>query len=215
MAARLPLVLSQPARRDATATEVIENIVAAALLMPKLDANLIGDINSIEVGGTDHLCLQGHTRDLILATFLDMPSAEAAWSRLGQHGQFIDCHSSTESIRQAAASSSLRRVFYFKLAHNSSVARLLDQFQELVAAQAVQLVSIQLGSKSSPTLGALPVVGQPPSPPVTSHSHLAHHSQRAEPMPTPNVPVPPPLDHGDEDWSSIDKLVDDLDALDI
>ncbi len=171
MAVRLPLILSQPAKRDATAGELIENIVAAALLLPKLDANLVGDISCIELGSTDHLCLQGHGRDVILASFLEMASAEAAWHRLGQSGQFIDCHQSAAAIRQLSSSTTERRVFYFQLSHSLKIAKLLDQCQELVAAQAVQLVSIQLGGANPRGAGSLPIVSQPIRPSTNGHTH--------------------------------------------
>ena len=218
MAARLPLILSQPAKRDATAVELIENIVAAALLLPKLDANLIGDINSIEPGSTDHLCLQGHTRDVILASFLDLATAQTSWTRLGQGGQFVDCQQSADSIRQLASNVNGRRVFYFQLTHSLRISRLLDQCQELVAAQAVQLVSIQLGSASPAAKGGLPIIVKPTSTatskPTNGHSHQGPASTQAT-SGSPSYSAPKPAENDEEDWSSIDKLVDELDALDI
>ncbi len=217
MAARLPLVLSQPARRDATATELIENIVAAALLVPKLDANLVGDIESIEPSTTDHLCLQGHTRDLILASFLDRSTAQEAWRRLDLKGTFIDCAQPAEVIRRMSSSTTDRRVYYFQLSHHLKVRVLLDQCQELVAAQAVQLVSIQpsAGMKS----GALPIVSMPTSPAVNGHAHSHKPNGATESTSASRTAAVRPTAQAshddDEDWSGIDKLVDDLDALDI
>ncbi len=116
MAVRLPLILSQPARRDAWATETIENVVAAALLVSKLDANLVGDIATIETGGTDHLCLEGNGKDLILASMHTLDNARSAWHRLGLTGTFIDCSQSSSQIRaQASEASGARRVYYFQL----------------------------------------------------------------------------------------------------
>lgn len=225
MAVRLPLILSQPAKRDATATELIENIVAAALLLPKLDANLIGDISTIEPGSTDHLCLQGHGRDVILSSFLDMGSAANAWTRLGQGGQFIDCHQSTASIRQLASSAGERRVFYFQLSHSLKISKLLDQCQELVAAQAVQLVSIQLGGANPRVSSSLPILAKPTPALTNGHAHSQQPSVPTTPQPQAasmskshsagSGASASPANDDDEDWSSIDKLVDELDALDI
>lgn len=224
MAVRLPLILSQPAKRDATATELIENIVAAALLLPKLDANLIGDISTIEPGSTDHLCLQGHGRDVILASFLDMGSAANAWTRLGQGGQFIDCHQSTAAIRQLASSAGERRVFYFQLSHSLKIARLLDQCQELVAAQAVQLVSIQLGGANSRMAASLPILAKPAPAVTNGHAHIHQPAVPTTPQAqsaslakaqSASGPSASQAHDDEEDWSSIDKLVDELDALDI
>jgi hypothetical protein len=242
MAVRLPLILSQPSRRDANAAEAIENIVAAAMLLPKLDANLIGDLNSIEVGGTDHLCLQGHARDIILVSFLQLDQARAAWQRLEQPGHFVDCATSAAAIRaQLSAVTGVRRVFYFQLTPSVRVATLLDQCQELVAAQSLNLVTIQFGSavQSKPANGgarpsgmastaALPIVAPSASPlrtpqTVTASSGSAANGSPGMPAATMQSDMMPvktqsyvPQSHEDnEDWSAIDQLVDDLDALDL
>ena len=219
MAARIPLILSQPSRRDAAAIDLIENIVAAAMLVSGLDANLIGDISTFELGGTDHLCLQGHTRDVVLASFLDLATAREAWHRLGQSGHFVDFTSTEAQIRSSLGDGSTgRRVFYFQLASQRSVTELLDQCQKLLAAQQLSLVSIRIGT-AGPT-------GSPPTTlPITSN--LSRNSQ--QPSGAPPLIGKPSLataisdaalkgsdrHDDDEDWSRLDKLVDDLDAMDL
>ncbi|MCC6508887.1 MAG: hypothetical protein IT423_07255 [Pirellulaceae bacterium] len=257
MAARIPFILSQPARRDATAVELIENIVAAALLLPKLDANLVGDISTIEPGSTDHLCLQGHMRDVILASFLEMDVAAAAWQRLGQAGHFVDCLRSPAEIRAESTSvQGQRRIFYFQLTMNMRIANLLDQCQALVAAQAVQLVSLQLGpgkpgvsmpqttnlsstlastpstlrpapGGASPTsddqgqaerpmLAKLPIIaGAMPINSTPKNGTSSMQSTRLGDGAYPSTPLAASSLEENVDWSSVDKLVDDLDALDL
>ncbi len=216
MPVRLPLILSQPSRRDVTASELVENVVAAALLVPRLDANLIGDISLIEPGSTDHLCLQGHTREVILAGFMDIDAASQAWGRLGLTGTFIDCQLSADAIRASAAKTVDRRVYFYQLKLSTSVSQLLDRCQELVSAQAVQLVSIGSLTSAAGT-GGLPIVNKATTKAPTMHTGGAAHA--------PAVATPKVAQTGlassvyasdeDADWREIDKLVDDLDALDI
>lgn len=234
MAARIPLILSQPSRRDAAAIDLIENIVAAAMLVPGLDANLIGDIDTFESGGTDHLCLQGLTRDVVLASFLDLPIAQAAWARLGQAGHFVDFRSSADKIRSSQAIG--RRVFYFQLSPYQRVADLLDRCQQLLAAQQLTLVSIgpmagktmpgqQTPGKPSPVRAvSLPIVNRAATESATSAGAvqaLSFNQNTAAGV--ANHGAARTLDdkhsgatHDEsDDWSQLDKLVDDLDAMDL
>lgn len=229
MAARLPLILSQPSRRDSAAVDLIESIVAAALLMPKLDANLVGDLSSIELGSTDHLCLQGHSRDVILASFLDLDSACAAWQRLEQTGQFIDCSTDAATIRvQIATATGGRRVFYFQLTPGLRIAMLLDQCQELVAAQALKLVTIKFGgsiplggpAQSGAPDAAIGNAARPGADPASLVTRTLPIVASGSPAigaaaPMRTTSIVPVIQEEEEDWTTIDQLVDDLDALDL
>ncbi len=97
--------------------------MAGALLVPKLDANLVGDIASIEPGSTDHLCLQGHTPDVILASLPRLSGAASAWERRpGRPGRFIDAAACPPSAHGALAAGDQRRIFYFQLKpHNTAL----------------------------------------------------------------------------------------------
>ena len=222
MAARIPLILSQPARRDAEAIDLIENIVAAAMLSPGLDANLIGDISTVELGGTDHLCLLGHTRDIVLASFLDLAEAQVAWQRLGQVGHFVDCASSEETIRSSQrAADGMRRVFYFRLRLGQPVPALFDLCHKLLAAQQLNLVTIRLGTVSpaqAPPM-QLPVVSRvqpPPAPKPRAGETAMGQAAAATPLlHAADVGQDRLFDDDDPRWNELDKLVDDLDAMDL
>lgn len=246
MAARIALILSQPSRGHASATELIENLVAAAMLVPGLDANLIGDLESFELGGTDHLCLQGHTRDVVLASFLDLHVAQLAWTRLGQTGQFVDFRSSGDGSRRPQSSSSSssnavgRRVFYYRLHAGESVSALLDQCGKLLAAQSLSLVSIRLSPVQSPNVSGN--ANSPAKSPAGNTARVARHLPTRDHTPSslqdaaqraalslpragegkgdgtaqsPTQVSSAPDDGESEDWSNLDRLVDDLDAMDL
>lgn len=242
MAVRLPVILSQPARRDAATTDLVETLVAAALLIPGLDANLIGDIHTLEPGSTDHVCLLGHTRDVVLASFLELSEARAAWQRLGQSGHFVDLSQDEAEVRASLRTAApARKVFYYQLTIGQPVERLLDRCRQLLAAQQVSLVSIQLSGSgangpaaaggrpmaplasqvtqaerapaSQPGAAARPVSGMQAVSPTTSQAQPA---PRAEPASGSDwgQAVSAGLDDSAE-WSALDKLVDDLDAMDL
>ena len=221
MAVRLPLIVSQPFRRDAAAIDLMESIVAAAILVPGLDANLVGDIEVMESGSTDYLCLEGHGRNLVLASFLDMPTAESAWQRLSLGGRFVDFSASEDALRLALKSPSPGRVvYYFQLLSDSSVTTLLDKCHKLLAAQQLSLVSIQLAPSTAPTgnrQGSEAVSAK--SLPI-----MKSDARNAAEMRAPVLPIlsgsPPigqfqPEEEDDEQWTELDKLVDDLGTMDL
>ncbi len=240
MASRLPLIVSQPANRDAVATDLVENIVAAAMVVPGLDANLISAIETLQSDATDWLCLQGLGNDVVLAGFIELVQAAEAWHRLGFSGTFVNLKQSARELAATASSlSSKRRIYYYQLHNAADVSKLLDLCIQLQNAQQTPLVSIQFGSK--PATGLNPksasiaaTVTPNPSESTTASStpthrqhnaydHTSHqHSLAAEGNGKPVNPDQKPRysstsesEADDEDWSAIDKLVDDLDALDI
>ncbi|MGN6546676.1 MAG: hypothetical protein ACTHK7_16600 [Aureliella sp.] len=238
MAVRLPVILSQPARRDASTTDLVETLVAAALLVPGLDANLIGDIHTLEPGSTDHVCLLGHTRDVVLASFLELSEARAAWQRLGQGGHFVDLSQEEAEVRASLrTAASARKVFYYQLTIGQPVERLLERCRQLLAAQQVSLVSIQLGGSGAN--GSAAADGRPMMPLATqvTHADRATASQpgaaarpvsgmqaASQAQPAPRAEPASGSDWGQAvsaglddsaEWSALDKLVDDLDAMDL
>lgn len=230
MAVRLTLILSQPCRRDAAAIDLLENIVAAAILVPGLDANLVGDLSVIELGSTDYLCLEAHKRDLVLAGFLDLSEAELAWKNLGFSGIFADFDADDEtikSVRKGAGGS--RIVFYFRLSTNHSGPKLLDKCQRLLVAQRISLVSIELSPKAAQSYQASPSQPSTPKSP-TAHSSASEPSTMARislpiwpaksisPAEKAAIPSTAPRSHEESeehDWAELDKLVDDLGDLDL
>lgn len=233
MAVRLPLILSQPFRRDASAIDLLENIVAAAILVPGLDANLVGDISVMEVGSTDYLCLEAHTRDVILASFLEPSLAQSAWKKLELQGDFIDFNADEEAIKSARKNSiATRIVFYFQLSSDTSGPTLLDKCQKLLVAQRLSLVSIQLSpsglSTASPMSSSRPTLAKSTLPkstlPILPLTEIAAPRTtppgatppRATMRPLPPTTQPMPQNNNDEqDWAELDKLVDDLGEMDL
>lgn len=211
MAVRLPLIISQPPRRDSAATDVTEALVTEAMLASGIDANLIGGLDAIAAGSTDHLCLQGNNRSLALAAWLPLERAVQEWQRLGLDGRLIDVslHGAPAENTQSQ-SQSQRSVYYFLLTPTTNVTQLLKRCRELADSQQVQLV--QLGglsnrAQSSGMAVTLPIAQ--PSSQVASPSTAHPPMNTVDPIPTPAAP------DADEEFSDLDQLVADLDALDL
>jgi hypothetical protein len=234
MPARIPLVISQPAMKHAAADDCVENAVAAAMLVAGVDANLIGDIESIAVGSTDHLCLQGLTRDIVLCAFLSAERAQQALNRLSIAGRWVDFAADAAALRTSQSPAiAERRIFFYPLTPGQSVNDLLDRCQQLVAAQKQPLVHIQLGSlRQAPALDAVTPataaskvrISRPAPPaaipeaasPEVMLPKMMNQPQSAAQAAQPLRSVPEEEDDLTRpQWDAIDRLVDDLDALDL
>jgi hypothetical protein len=239
MAVRLPLIISQAARRDASAAELVEKLVAEAMFIAGVDASLIGALDTIAHGSTDHLCLQGNARDIVLVGWLDLPAAVAAWQRLQLDGTFYPLQGSSpahttlveqsvvEPDRTLAPRS--RSVLYFQLTPATGVPQVLGLCRARLAALQVPLVGLQSLTKPRP---ATPVGSTAPgtvavglSEPVRPTVALPISSPTLPTSPLPTLSAPQPVgvafsngyvdDAADDDFANLDQLVDDLDAMDL
>ncbi len=70
MAIRLPVVLSQNSIRSLRVSEIEEEWIALLLLEARLDAALIGALESLSTRLTDRLCLEGIKGDFLLLSWL-------------------------------------------------------------------------------------------------------------------------------------------------
>lgn len=231
MSARIPLVISQPALKHAAANDVVESAVAAALLVPGVDANLISDLETIAIGSTDHLCLQGLTRDLVLCGFLTADRAQQSLQRLSIAGRWVDLTASAAAIRASQNPAvAERRIFFYPLSNGQSINDLLDRCRQLVAAQKQPLIQIQLGSgvgsiasSEAARLRSLNSTSQaamsnslPIIPSANSAAPAANsHSESAFPTRATVRSSAADEDMDTTEWAALDKLVDDLDSLDL
>lgn len=212
MAVRLPLIISQPPRRNSAATDVTEALVTEAMLTSGIDANLIGGLDVIAAGSTDHLCLQGNNRNLALAGWLPIEQAVREWQRLGLDGRLIDVSldgASAES-NQRPSQSQQRSVYYFLLTPTTNAGQLLKRCRELADSQQVQLVQMGgLSNRAQPSGVAMTLPIAPQSNQVVSHNTTHQAINKPNEFPTSASP------DADEEFSDLDQLVADLDALDL
>lgn len=239
MAPRLAVVVSQAPMRDARTADIEESIVAELIMVGGLDATLVGPLEHIQPDSTDRLCLSGFTQNLALLSW--MPAAEAGrlWQELELAGTVVPL-SLDGSAGVSNGSLPGRRIFYIQLTAESVPKQVCKQLQLRLELMRVQPVSLQLNLsspiKTSPKTGtadagnslpssALPARGKPldfisnnatpviPNPMPDSGSNSGANSLGAG--------MSPLRAGGDEaggadgEWKNLDRLVDDLDALDL
>lgn len=240
MAPRLAVVVSQAPMRDARTADIEESIVAELIMVGGLDATLVGPLERIQPDSTDRLCLSGFTQDLALLSWMPADDAGRLWRELELTGTVVPLSLDGSAALSNGAVTG-RRIFYIQLSADSFPKQVCKQLQSRLELMRVQPVSLQL-NMSSP-LKALPTMGsatkgssQPSNIVAAPHDPLI--STRNSSIPTNSLPVvsghgPDPAinslgagasqlravageDAGPEDeWKNLDRLVDDLDALDL
>lgn len=213
MAVRLPVVVSQSSRRDGRSVDIEESLITQLMLTSGLDATVVASLDAIQLDSTDHLCLQDLGQEFFLAGWLPLDSALQAWDRLGLAGHLLSFE--TESLaRSNLGNVSGQRVRYVQLTHQTVVASVIEQLQQVLASRRVQTVSIQPLIKSPPSRDASPPRNQHPqdSPSASKDSLRNAETNRLDQAPALSTST---VDPKPNDWASLDKLVDDLDAFDL
>lgn len=83
MAPRLSIVISQAPSQDGAIADFEQALVTALMFEPGMDPMLIGHIEGVELGTTDHLCLEGIRGDFVLLGWMPAQIAYTQLARLG------------------------------------------------------------------------------------------------------------------------------------
>jgi len=218
MAVRIPVVVSQSARRDGRSVELEESLITQLMLAPGLDATIVASLETIQFDSTDHLCLQDSGQEMILAGWLPLESAASAWARLQLGGRLCSFERSGP-VHLSTGAAPDRRIRYLQLTLQTRVDEVIQQLEQILASRRVHTVSIQLQS-------------QPPqNPKNVSPGPNPHQTAKPESLPPADSVLvgdsairkhdsssslsPAAVDSKSNDWENLDKLVDDLDALDL
>lgn len=232
MAPRLAVVVSQAPTRDARVADIEESIVAELIMVGGLDATLVGPLNRILPDSTDLLCLSGFTQDFALLSW--MPDEEVAklWADLKLSGTVVpmSLDGSAAPISQVKG----QRVFYIQLTAQSEPTQVCKQLKARLELLRVQPVSLQLNLKSP--MKSLPVTNpkageESKSKPLGQASDgQASDGQASDGQgldgkvleQTANSPFTMSASmnstvssSSDSQWKNLDKLVDELDSLDL
>lgn len=199
MARRMIVVLSQspsatPARR------AIEEELATVLIMESgIDVNVIAHVDHLEPGSTGALCLEGIVGDMVFVSWLQPAAAAAALAKIGVTGRrgktkydSVDRDSETESTQPTNG----RRIYFLELTNQTAVARLFDEvcrIRDDAQVQTFELAGLLPRAKPAGPNRTQPEIDQSPS-------------QIVEVVDT--------SDEGSDD-DEMDRLVDELDALDL
>jgi hypothetical protein len=191
-----------------------ETLVAELMLSPGLDATMVGPLERIEADDTDYLCLSSFQYNFALVSTLDASSAQKAWDRLGLSGTIVDLGIADGVDASPVNTESIegKRILYLRLSPNARVTDVVTQLQNLLAARNVKPVSIGCLAKTTAPKhkqSSEPVVGKskPTNQAPASVAPQQPHQSRV--VPTSEV------DEDDEEWTHLDRLVDDLDDLDL
>lgn len=219
MAKRLTVIISQSSMRHSQAADAEERLLTELMMAAGMDATLVGPLDTVQIDSTDYLCLSAsRNQTLAVVTSLSFEQLAEQWERLQLGGQVVRM-GQTGRVGQ-------RRVIYFPL--SSDTAATLEELRQLLVDQAVKTVDVimPLGKINQVSPGDVPLARSS----ARAAAGKSSGSDAAPASPAPSLPGPPqqPLPsqlpvsrhsqaqaEPDEEWPDLDRLVDDLDALDL
>lgn len=212
MAKRLTVIISQSSMRHSQTADAEELLLTELMMAAGMDATLVGSLDQVQVDSTDHLCLSGSSgQTLAVVSSLTFQQVAQQWSRLQLAGQVV-------RMGQTGAMGQ-RRVIYFPLSSDTTAT--LRELRQLLVDQAVKTVEVIMppGKLAPLSPREVPLAN-------ASAPQVASPPRSSQPLPAPAATQPPaaPLPAMqpaqsqvkiDEPWPALDRLVDDLDALDL
>ncbi len=235
MAKRLTVIISQSSSRHSQAADAEERLLSELIMAPGIDATLVGSLDNVQPDSTDYLCLSGFAgQTLAVVSSLSVEQVAQQWARLQLNGKVV-------RMGQPGVAGQ-RRVIHFPL--SSDTPGMLSELRQLLADQAVATVQVLMPLGSVP-LGSVPLanprrlplvsasaqpladessgpppaaVGQQALPRQAPASRVPASPVAASPVPASPVTASPANQSADEragEWPDLDRLVDDLDALDL
>lgn len=176
MAPRLSIVISQAPSHDASIADVEQAIVTALMFEPGMDPMLIGHIEGIESGTTDHLCLEGIRGDFVLLGWLPAQTAYEQLARLGiyarpgvappilrsessETAQFpaprdshtVNSHAANSQVSLPAEEQLKRRLYFVDLRSHTTrdPKTILQGLKDLLQDRQTKTVTLQLAPKAT------------------------------------------------------------------
>ena len=223
MAVRIPVVISQHARRSGSIADYEEQLITCIVMESGLDATLIADLKSIELDTTDHLCVEGLKGDFALATWESAAYVCTHLHRLGIPSIEIVPVDGSQKTFSGESGITSKKIFFIPLATNVSIDATIQTLKGLLLARSTPVFSIGAPIHRAKT-GA---VNQPTSQQPTSQQPASQMESSAHKEPSP--PVANSIDHperlvqpvkltrsqsaADNDFPNIDQLMDELDEF--
>ncbi len=161
MAVRLPVVLSQSARRSPKHSDVEEEWIAKLLFEARLDATLLSDLSAIPNSSTDRLCLEGIKGDFVLLTWLSIEETNEWLAKLALFPYSLRSIVDGE-IRQTGGDvpGIKKKVYYLQLSTLGAVDEEIARLKKLLASLSTPV--FQLGGFAQ---------APPPAPKPTSEQN--------------------------------------------
>ncbi|XZE21661.1 hypothetical protein SH449x_001565 [Pirellulaceae bacterium SH449] len=211
MAIRLPVVLSQNAKRSAAFSECEEGWITSLLFEERLDATLISDLASIQPDSTDFLCLDGLKGDFVLVTWLPGEAVLPELIRLGFESFELVPVDGSPKLVSPSSGPSVKKIYLMPFAPGVAVSKSVGQLKQLLEAKATPVFQLQVAGNTprKPLPVMLPVVSAntntAPSVPRTPIRESLGN----------DIPSKQEIAYDDMDeFPHIDSLVDELDRFD-
>lgn len=229
MAPRLSIVISQAPSHDASIADIEQAIVTSLMFEPGMDPMLVGHVEGIQLGTTDHLCLEGIRGDFVLLGWLPTQAAYDQLARLGiyaragvlpptlksdsyETAQFPPPKEDSNSSSQVSlpADEQLKRRLYFVDLRSHALRDpkvILQGLKDLLQDRQIKTVSLQIGARPTPKNNPAisPTIIPASSPPQASTPATAPPTshKNMEPNPIPSRAEAhssvTPLAHDDDD----------------
>ncbi|MEM9587411.1 MAG: hypothetical protein AAGA03_09020 [Planctomycetota bacterium] len=227
MAVRLNVLMVQDAPSGADSA-LGEQVVGEMIGRPGIDMMLVGQLQRISEDSTDHLTISGLSGDLAVLEWGPVDQSVTALAQLGCVGTRVP-HPDDPEV--ASPSGPVRRIYGFDLRIAQSADHVCKALQGLLAARQVKTVQLGVvgtpvvpaGSADVPPQRSQPPVGVAsvdptkavPNGPVGDHSDLASEtSSVADPIKSEHS-LSEGRDDAMPDFPGLDRLVDELDGLDL
>jgi hypothetical protein len=176
-----------------------EELVAALMMEDGIDVNVIPHVEHLESDSTGLLCLEGIRGDLLLLAWLEPQAALRTLRACGIDGRLgATALSPSATTAPADALAGNRAIFCLDLRGQHTIQPLLSEVRRIRDDNRVQTFEI---------LGVLPAR------PIPAASGIARPA--SEPAPCP-LPVPPlATNAGEPDDDHLERLLDDLDTMNL
>jgi hypothetical protein len=221
MPIRLPVVLSQHSAKRGKHAECEETWITSLLFEERLDATLVGDLNSIELDSTDHLCLEGLKGDFVLVTWAHRDAVLEQLTRLRLHNIVIVPLDGSSKVASHPDESRPKKIYLadYQIGVEAKVAiaalkNLLESLETPVfslkpAAAAAKANNSKVSEALEKVPVTVPIAPMSSEPPL--QRPLVKESLAASPS---NRESSGREDFPNEDFPNIDQLIDEFDKLD-
>lgn len=187
MAVRLTVVIVQAAQRDHRMSDLEEQVLTLVMLENNLDAVFVGALEQMDAEGTDALCLSKIPAGSVVVSWMDLNSANEHVARLGLPWRLAE-HAGPATMR------------FRRLDLASSPQKMVEELQQILKLSNIKTMQISLTPPSIARAAA------PSAPPATIPT--AHAQVNIQPEKKASFDHQSPRD-------DLDKLVDDLEAMDL
>lgn len=240
MPSRLAVTLCQQAQRNGRRADIEDQLIADILFANGLDASVIHSLEYIALESTDHLCLQGIKGDMALLNWLPATETAALLTHLRIAGrlrpQASDPKATSVDVPVFPSDTSellaRRRFYHFDLSDWPSAAAVMERLKKLLTDMEVKVVPLQWKSSTNQLKNApnssLPSSQSPEEKkdvgiPLPTHALPSHPASLADAAKVVSSETSSSVHARDkaseetesneeDEWSHLDRLVDDLDA---